>query len=94
MALLLNIETATKNCSVGLAKDGETIVLREIATQNFSHAEKLHVFIEELFLEANLKLQDLDAIAVSLIDTIKEIGVEEIHHTKYCDDAFLQVKKD
>lgn len=65
MALLLNIETATKNCSVGLAKDGETIVLREIATQNFSHAEKLHVFIEELFLEANLKLQDLDAIAVS-----------------------------
>ena len=37
--------------------------------------------------------EDLDAIAVSLIDTIKEIGVEEIHHTKYCDDAYLQVKK-
>ena len=48
MALLLNIETATKNCSVGLAKDGETVAIREIATQNFSHAEKLHVFIEEL----------------------------------------------
>lgn len=65
MALLLNIETATKNCSVGLAKDGETVALREIATQNFSHAEKLHVFIEELFSETNLKLQDLNAIAVS-----------------------------
>ena len=65
MALLLNIETATKNCSVGLAKDGKTIALREIATQNFSHAEKLHVFIEELFAETQLKLQDLNAIAVS-----------------------------
>lgn len=65
MALLLNIETATKNCSIALAKDGKTIAIREIATQNFSHAEKLHVFVEELFLETQLKLQDLDAIAVS-----------------------------
>lgn len=65
MALLLNIETATKNCSIALAKDGKTIAIREIATQNFSHAEKLHVFIEELFAETQLKLQDLSAIAVS-----------------------------
>lgn len=65
MALILNIETATKNCSVALAKDGETLAIREIATQNFSHAEKLHVFIEELFAEINFKLQDLNAIAVS-----------------------------
>lgn len=65
MALILNIETATKNCSVALAKDGKTLAIREIATQNFSHAEKLHVFIEELFAENNLKLQDLNAIAVS-----------------------------
>ncbi len=65
MALILNIETATKNCSVALAKDGNTIAIREIATQNFSHAEKLHVFIEELFSETHLKLQDLNAIAVS-----------------------------
>lgn len=65
MALILNIETATKNCSVALAKEGKTLAIREIATQNFSHAEKLHVFIEELFSETNLKLQDLNAIAVS-----------------------------
>ena len=65
MALILNIETATKNCSIALAKEGKTIAIREIATQNFSHAEKLHVFIEELFAETNLKLQDLSAIAVS-----------------------------
>ena len=65
MAILLNIETATKNCSVALAKDGKTLAIREMAEQNFSHAEKLHVFIEELLKETNLKLQDLNAIAVS-----------------------------
>ena len=65
MALILNIETATKNCSVALSKDGKTLAIREIAEQNFSHAEKLHIFIEELFAESHLKLQDLSAIAVS-----------------------------
>jgi tRNA threonylcarbamoyladenosine biosynthesis protein TsaB len=65
MALILNIETATKNCSVSLAKDGETITCKEIAEQNFSHAEKLHVFIEELLNENNVAYKNLDAIAVS-----------------------------
>lgn len=65
MALLLNIETATKNCSVSLAKDGKTLAIREIATLHFSHAEKLHVFIEELLQETQLKLQEVSAIAVS-----------------------------
>ena len=65
MALILNIETATKNCSVALSKDGRTIAIRELSEQNFSHAEKLHVFIEELFAESHLKLQDLSVIAVS-----------------------------
>ena len=65
MALILNIETATKNCSVALSKDGKTLAIREIAEQNFSHAEKLHVFIEELLLETNASLQDVQAIAVS-----------------------------
>ena len=31
----------------------------------YSHAEKLHVFIEEILKEANLKFSDLKAIAVS-----------------------------
>ena len=65
MALILNIESATKNCSVALSKAGKTLAIRELSEQNFSHAEKLHVFIEELFLETNLKLQDLNAVAVS-----------------------------
>ena len=65
MAIILNLETATKNCSVALAKEGNTIACKEIAEQNFSHAEKLHVFIEELLAENNLKFSDLNAIAVS-----------------------------
>ncbi|MBP6127973.1 tRNA (adenosine(37)-N6)-threonylcarbamoyltransferase complex dimerization subunit type 1 TsaB [Flavobacterium sp.] len=65
MALILNIETATKNCSVALSKDGRTLAIREIAEQNFSHAEKLHIFIEELLLETNVTLKEVKAIAVS-----------------------------
>jgi tRNA threonylcarbamoyladenosine biosynthesis protein TsaB len=65
MALILNIETATKNCSVSISKEGKTIACREIATQNFSHAEKLHVFIEELLKETNINYKDLTAVAIS-----------------------------
>ena len=65
MSIILNIETATKNCSVALAKEGKTIACKEIAEQNFSHAEKLHVFIEELLAENQLQFSDLSAIAVS-----------------------------
>lgn len=66
MAYILNIETATKNCSVALAKEGETIALAEYAGEGYSHAEKLHVFINDVLGEANLKFNDLNAIAVSM----------------------------
>lgn len=62
---ILNIETATKNCSVALAKDGQTILCKEIAEQGYSHAEKLHVFIEEILKESGVTFQDLKAVAVS-----------------------------
>ena len=63
--LILNIETATKNCSVSLAKEGKTLLYKEIAEQGYSHAEKLHVFIEELLQEAGVAFTDLKAVAVS-----------------------------
>ncbi|WP_293874165.1 tRNA (adenosine(37)-N6)-threonylcarbamoyltransferase complex dimerization subunit type 1 TsaB [Flavobacterium sp.] len=62
---ILNIETATKNCSVSLAKNGETILYKELASQGYSHAEKLHVFIEEILNETSVGFDDLNAIAVS-----------------------------
>ena len=65
MNYILNIETATKNCSVALAKEGQTIICKEIAEEGYSHAERLHVFIEEIIQEAGITFQDLKAIAVS-----------------------------
>lgn len=65
MTYILNIETATKNCSVSLAKDGSTILCKEIAEQGYSHAEKLHVFIEDILKETGVTVQDLTAVAVS-----------------------------
>jgi tRNA threonylcarbamoyladenosine biosynthesis protein TsaB len=65
VSLILNIETATRNCSVAIAKDGETVAFREIATEGYSHAEKLHVFVDELLKELHLEFKDLSAVAVS-----------------------------
>lgn len=65
LAYILNIETATKNCSVALAKEGKTILCKEIADEGYSHAERLHVFIEEIITEAGFTFQDIVAVAVS-----------------------------
>lgn len=65
MGYILNIETATKNCSVAIAKDGKTIFCKEIAEEGYSHAERLHVFIEEIIKEAGITIKDLIAVAVS-----------------------------
>jgi len=66
MAFILNIETATKNCSVCLAKDGVTVALKEYAGEGYAHAEKLHVFIEDVIEEAGITVKDLTAIAVGM----------------------------
>ncbi|WP_162127114.1 tRNA (adenosine(37)-N6)-threonylcarbamoyltransferase complex dimerization subunit type 1 TsaB [Flavobacterium phycosphaerae] len=65
MSYILNIETATKNCSVSLAKDGITVLYQEIAEQGYSHAEKLHVFIEDILKKSQVNFQEIKAIAVS-----------------------------
>ncbi len=65
MGLILNIETATKNCSVSISKDGEMLLLKELNNGNYSHAEMLHPFVKQILEEAKLSFSDLDAIAVS-----------------------------
>ena len=65
MSFILNIETATKNCSVSIAKNGETILCKEIAEEGYSHAEKLHVFIEDVIADSGISVNDLAAVAVS-----------------------------
>jgi tRNA threonylcarbamoyladenosine biosynthesis protein TsaB len=65
LAFILNIETSTKNCSVSVAENGKTIALTEINDGNYSHAEKLHEFIQVTLKKAKISLTDLQAIAVS-----------------------------
>ncbi len=66
MGFILNIETATKNCSVSLAQAGNVVAIREFAGEGYSHAEKLHVFIEEVLKEAETTFSALVAVAVSM----------------------------
>ena len=65
MSYILNIETATKHCSVALAKNGETIFCKEIAELGYSHAEKLHTFIAEVLDKGGIVFNDLSAVAIS-----------------------------
>lgn len=65
MAKILCLETATTNCSVALSENGGVIAFREDKSKEYSHAERLHVFIEEVLKEANTPLENLSAIAIS-----------------------------
>ena len=65
MTMILNLETATTNCSVSIARNGEIISLREDNSPNYSHSEQLHIFIEEALKGASLTFKDISAVAVS-----------------------------
>ncbi|MGO2356970.1 tRNA (adenosine(37)-N6)-threonylcarbamoyltransferase complex dimerization subunit type 1 TsaB [Mesonia sp.] len=65
MALILLLETTTINCSVALAEDDKVIAIKEDKTPGYSHAEKLHLFMEAVLAEGQKELLDLDAVAVS-----------------------------
>lgn len=65
MALILCIETATTNCSVALSRNGEVMARKEDYSANYSHAERLHVFIDEILKENKFAPSDLNAVAIS-----------------------------
>ena len=65
MAIILNIETASTNCSVSLAHNGKLIHIREHNSASYSHSEQLHIFIEELLSASSMDINELNAIAVS-----------------------------
>jgi tRNA threonylcarbamoyladenosine biosynthesis protein TsaB len=64
MALILNLDTSTRICSVALAMDGELLGLKE-SHEDKSHASLLAVFIKDILEENDKAVSDLDAIAVS-----------------------------
>ena len=65
MAVLLNIETSTKNCSVSIADNGKIVAMKELNNGNYSHAEVLHPFIEDILKEAGMLIGELEGVAVS-----------------------------
>jgi len=65
LAIILNIETATKNCSVSIANNGVIKAIKELNNGNYSHAEVLHSFIVAVLKEASINLNQIDAVAVS-----------------------------
>lgn len=61
MALILCLETSSKNCSVSMFRDGKLLAAREFA-EGYQHSEKLHLFVKEVVEESSLNLSDLDAV--------------------------------
>ncbi|PCJ23338.1 MAG: tRNA (adenosine(37)-N6)-threonylcarbamoyltransferase complex dimerization subunit type 1 TsaB [Flavobacteriales bacterium] len=64
MSIILGLETSTKICSVAVSDGDKLLALREEGGE-YSHSEKLTVFIQSTLKEARLKLPDIDAVAVS-----------------------------
>ncbi|MDE6045763.1 MAG: tRNA (adenosine(37)-N6)-threonylcarbamoyltransferase complex dimerization subunit type 1 TsaB [Alistipes sp.] len=63
MAQILCIETGTDVCSVGIARGGELLSLRE-SDEGRDHARKVALFVDELLRETGIAPDELDAVAV------------------------------
>lgn len=63
MALILNLESSTRNCSVVLSQDEKILACRESGAGN-DHAAKMTVFVQEVLEEAGKQVEELDAVAV------------------------------
>ena len=64
MALLLTLETATRNCSVALFDKQKMLQIKEYVSERYSHSEQLTLFIQEVLKDANITFEQLDGIAL------------------------------
>ena len=64
MACILNIETATDICSVAIGKEGK-LLHQEMETETYAHTRVLTLLIDRCLEAAQIKMQDLDALAIS-----------------------------
>ncbi|MCP4443664.1 MAG: tRNA (adenosine(37)-N6)-threonylcarbamoyltransferase complex dimerization subunit type 1 TsaB [Aureispira sp.] len=64
MAIILNLETTSKSCSVCLSKNGWPWIVREDHNPN-GHAELITQFIQSVLDTANIGWEEVDAIAIS-----------------------------
>jgi tRNA threonylcarbamoyladenosine biosynthesis protein TsaB len=64
MARILSLETSTSICSVAIHERGELLAVSEIKEPG-AHAEKLLDLVDAAMKQVELRLSDLDAVAVS-----------------------------
>jgi tRNA threonylcarbamoyladenosine biosynthesis protein TsaB len=64
MAIILSIETSTPVCSVALHREAKLMTALEIH-QEYSHASKLAILVAEVVKLSDIKMDQIDGIALS-----------------------------
>ncbi len=64
MAYILHIESTSTVCSVALSHNENLVAIKEL-NNGYTHAENLHLFIQDVLKEAGITTQQLNAISVS-----------------------------
>jgi tRNA threonylcarbamoyladenosine biosynthesis protein TsaB len=64
LCFILNIESTSTVCSVALSSENFILGVKELSG-SLSHAENLHLFIQQVLESSNIKAQQLNAIAIS-----------------------------
>ena len=62
---IILIETSTKNCSVAICRDGNLLIELTESSDQFIHAERLHVLISKAIHDCNLAWSEIAGVAVS-----------------------------
>ncbi len=65
MTKILYIETSGLNCSVAISENDVLLAEKTENKGKFTHAESLHIFIEDVLASVALSPKDMDCIAVS-----------------------------
>ena len=89
---LLHLETATTNCSVAVSKGEDLLYCKESNSPDFRHSDYLHLFIEEVLAKANVKMNELNGVGVSMGPgsyTGLRIGVSSAKGICYANDIPL-----
>ena len=64
MAYILHIESTSTVCSVALSHNDQLLAIKEL-NNGYTHAENLHLFIQDVLLDVGISVKQLQAISVS-----------------------------
>jgi tRNA threonylcarbamoyladenosine biosynthesis protein TsaB len=64
LAYILHIESTSTVCSVALSQNDQLLAIKEL-NNGYTHAENLHLFIQDVLLDAGIEVKQLSAISIS-----------------------------